>query len=137
MTAESWSGLVLRVGAEHVLVGPEGAALALAWGRAAERAAARDGIGASAAMRELLAVLEPVAMSARGHADVRRLGVVSASAVSEEIGSEEAAVLIGKSTRTVGRLARAGRFGPCRKVGGRLLVSRAEVAAYAAGRSAS
>lgn len=128
-----WDGLILAVSADRALIGPEAARLFLELLGGAERAAKRDGIRLPPHWRRARDVLAVV--SAGGHGDVPELGAVSVSAAhDEEIGTGEVASMIGRSQKQAGRLVQAGVFGSWHEVGGRLRVSRAEVAAYVAER---
>jgi hypothetical protein len=68
------------------------------------------------------------AMSARGHADVREETVLSESPAPELVSVEEAAVMLGVSTRQARRLMPL--LGG-RKVGRVWTIDRREIAAYA------
>jgi excisionase family DNA binding protein len=78
--------------------------------------------------RRLRSALARVASSS-GHADTDP-GVPDAPWAHDEIGTTEAAEILSISVRHTRRLADAAEFGPSRMIGGRRLVSRAEVEAY-------
>jgi hypothetical protein len=126
-----FAGVVLRLGGGRVLLGPAGTlhiarALALA-----VRTARRDGIGLPAEVAQLVEAVDAEAaeaMSARGHADVRDTAVLSESPASELVSVEEAAVMLGVSTRQARRLVPL--LGG-RKVGRVWTIDRREVAAHA------
>ena len=93
----------------------------------------RDGIGPSAALRDALAALLAAAEHPRqassGTAEARN-SADSSGSYQDEIGTQEAAVMMQCSTEWVRRLAREGRLGQSRVVRGCRVVSRAEVTAY-------
>lgn len=125
-------GLAQAVSRDRVLIGPEAAALVLSLIGGAERLARRDGIGLSPQLTRLRDELRIVAMAANGHADVRTRPTLAPS--DEWVTSGQASRLLGCSPRQTRRLAASGSLGVSRRVGQSWLVSRAEVAAYAAQR---
>jgi len=135
-TVEPWSGLAVAISADRMLVTSEGAALLLGLVRDAERLARRDGIGLSPQLARVRDVLRAVAPSASGQTDVRDEDDLPPWR-SDEITLGEAAKLLRRSPRQTRRLAASGSLGHSRRAGQSWLVSRSEVAAYAAQREAT
>lgn len=129
-----FSGVVLRLGGGRALLGPAGTLHAARAFALAVRTARRDGIGLPAEVAQLVEALDAEAaeamsaMSAAGHADVRGEGELSESPASELVSVEEAAAMLGVSTRQARRLVPL--LGG-RKVGRVWTIDRREIAAYA------
>lgn len=129
----AWDGLSLRVAPDRLVVGPAGAGFLA---RAVVIAGRVDGITYShaqpghAPVWRLLADLVATENRSTGQADVRTMAASALFVPMDEIGTEEAAQLLGCSREHANRLARDHRLGPTRKVGNRRLVSRAHVDAY-------
>lgn len=133
MTSAPWNGrsLAIAISEDRVVLSPVGCRFVLSL---LERYSRSEGIGLSPALLHLHQVLVPVANHSSGHADVRSAPARTVLA-DDEIGTDEAAELLGCSREHVGRLARAGVLGPTRVVGGRRVVSRNEVTAAASTRT--
>lgn len=136
-TPRVWDGLAAAISADRAVVSAPACELLV---QVMDAYARRETGGRySPALEHVRNVLEMVAASGvrdttSGQADPRnRLG--SAWSTTDEIGTEEAGVLLQVSREHANRLARAGVLGPTRKIGNRRLVSRAQVVAYTAGRS--
>lgn len=83
-----------------------------------------------AAQRIRDAAADAVRHAQAGHADVRDEPDPARSCHDDEIGTVEAAELLGCSDRHVRRLAEDGLLGQVRKLHGRILISAAEVRAF-------
>jgi len=136
-TVEPWSGLAVAISADRMLVTSEGAALLLRLVGVAERLARRDGIGLSPQLASVRDVLRAVAPSASGQTDVHDDDDLRPWRSDDAVTLGEVARLLGRSPRHTRRLAASGVLGPTRRAGQSWLVSRSEVAAYAAQREAT
>ena len=125
--ARAWDGLAVAICSDRVLIGPEAAALVLSLVNGAERIARRDGIRLSPQLAYLREVLRVVAVN--GHADVHNEGI-PAPWNEDEIDTQEAAEMLGVSSRQARRIVASGSLGATRRRGRMWLVSKAEVAAY-------
>lgn len=135
-TVEPWAGLAVAISADRALIGPDAARLLLGLISTTERLARRDGIGLSPQLAAVRDVLRAVAPSASGQTDVRDEDDLPPWR-SDEITLGEAAKLLRRSPRQTRRLAASGSLGHSRRAGQSWLVSRSEVAAYAAQREAT
>ncbi len=136
-TVEPWSGLAVAISADRALIGPDAARLLLRLISTTERLARRDGIGLSPQLAAVRDVLRVVAPSARPSADVRDEDDLPPWRSDDAVTLGEVARLLGRSPRHTRRLAASGVLGPTRRAGQSWLVSRSEVAAYAAQREAT
>lgn len=121
-----WNGLVIALGPDRMVLSAPGAALVVALIDLASRV---DNVPLSPAVRTLRAVAAGVAAAASGQADVRSTADLPPS-TRDEIGTPEAAELLGCSREHANRLARDGLLGPTRKTGNRRVLSRAHLEAY-------
>ncbi len=135
-TVEPWAGLAVAISADRALIGPDAARLLLRLISTTERLGRRDGIALSPQLARVRDVLRAVAPSARPSADVRDEDDLPPWR-SDEITLGEAAKLLRRSPRHTRRLAASGVLGPTRRAGQSWLLSRTEVAAYAAQREAT
>lgn len=128
-----WDGLAVPIAADRALLGPEASALLV---RALDRLSRVDRVRLPPNLLHVRGVLELVSSHAcAGHADVRDHPDGAAS--EEWMSTAEAADHLGYTHRHCTRLAADEAFGPARKVKGRWLVRRDEVAAYAAERKSA
>ncbi|MFF0862340.1 helix-turn-helix domain-containing protein [Nonomuraea sp. NPDC003560] len=126
-----------------VLLGPVGVAYCERALRLAQRAAVRDGAASRPQVRRLAellgAALEAIAAAAQDRASVSGSAEVPQDPPpppSEAVGTEEAAELLGITARGVRDLCRRGTL-PAVQVGGRWVIDRADLVAYADKRSRS
>jgi len=133
-TVEPWAGLAVAISADRALIGPDAARLLLRLISTTERLARRDGIGLSPQLASVRDVLRAVA---RPSADVRDDDDLRPWRSDDAVTLGEVARLLGRSPRHTRRLAASGVLGPTRRAGQSWLVSRSEVAAYAAQREAT
>ncbi|MEJ7831729.1 MAG: helix-turn-helix domain-containing protein [Nocardioides sp.] len=124
----AWDGrsLVVGVCSDRALISPAGALLFL---QLLDHYGRQEGVPYSPAVERMSKVLTPIARHT-GHPDVQA-EVDHPQWPHDEIGTTQAAELLGCSREHAGRLARTEMLGPHRLVGGRRLVSKAQVIAYA------
>lgn len=127
----AWDGLSLRLADDRLVLGPVGARLVAQL--IDSYAAAHRYATLPPHIQRLHADAAAVAEHVSGPADVRK-PVAPPACATDEIGTKEAAELMGCTDKHVRRLAADGRLGRTRVAAGRRLVSNAEVLAYIAER---
>jgi excisionase family DNA binding protein len=133
-TVAVWSGRTMALPGGCMLIGPADVANVRALVSAVEKYVMHPNgqpLSPSLARLRAIASTAEADVSTNGLLDVQH-ETASASWPHDEIPLTEAAEMLGVGRRHANRLAHAGLLGPTRKVSGRWLVSRTDVATYLA-----
>lgn len=136
VTRGAWDGIAAAISSDRAVLSPPACRLLV---RLLDYYVNREVGTLPPALVHVRSVLELVGSSGVddttcGHADVRK-EPASAWSTHDEIGTEQAAALLGCSREHANRLARSGALGPTRKVGNRRTVQRTHVDAYSSTRA--